>query len=277
MLTEKKKSLGEPLARRNVQSGYPVGIQAGVLSGSPSVGDGGVVVRMPSDGRHASALQRAASEDAAWDVFRASSRVRMDRRAPHEVVFHEDDAASCLYEIVSGQVMLYRLLADGRRQVVDLLSAGDLFGHCLTGIYDCSAETLTATELCVLDRRDIEQSGALMGHVNRCLMTRIEALHAHAVLLGRKSAIERVTSFLMGFVSGRGIVGCTGPEEGICDSRVVVLKMTRQEIADYLGLTIETVSRVLSELRRRGVITIEKNDRIRLVEVCRVCKLTGIH
>jgi CRP/FNR family transcriptional regulator, nitrogen fixation regulation protein len=57
----------------------------------------------------------------------------------------------------------------------------------------------------------------------------------------------------------------------------VVLRMTRQEIADYLGLTIETVSRVLSDLKRRGVISIEKNDRVRLHSVCRVCKLTGIH
>jgi CRP/FNR family transcriptional regulator len=57
----------------------------------------------------------------------------------------------------------------------------------------------------------------------------------------------------------------------------VILKMTRQEIADFLGLTIETVSRVLSDLKRRGVISIERNDRIRLVDVCRVCKMTGIH
>ena len=53
--------------------------------------------------------------------------------------------------------------------------------------------------------------------------------------------------------------------------------MTRQEIADFLGLTIETVSRVLSDLKRRGIIAIERNDRIRLVDVCRVCKMTGIH
>ena len=50
-----------------------------------------------------------------------------------------------------------------------------------------------------------------------------------------------------------------------------------QEIADFLGLTIETVSRVLSDLKRRGIIAIERNDRIRLVDVCRVCKMTGIH
>jgi CRP/FNR family transcriptional regulator, nitrogen fixation regulation protein len=128
----------------------------------------------------------------------------------------------------------------------------------------------------VLDRRDIERSTELQSHINHCLVSRIEALHSHAVLLGRKSAHERVASFLMRFVPNRGVVGCPGPKSD-SDDRVVVLRMTRQEIADYLGLTIETVSRVLSDLKRRGVISIEKNDRIRLNSVCRVCKMTGIH
>ena len=128
-----------------------------------------------------------------------------------------------------------------------------------------------------LDRRDIDQSTDLIAHVNRCLLMRIEALHSHAVLLGRKSATERVASFLMRFLPARGVVGCTGPGRPSADTELVVLKMTRQEIADILGLTIETVSRVLSDLKRRGVIAIERNDRIRLVDVCRVCKMTGIH
>ncbi len=96
------------------------------------------------------------------------------------------------------------------------------------------------------------------------------------MLLGRKSAAERVASFLMRFVPNRGVMGCVGPRSA-SDDKVVVLRMTRQEIADYLGLTIETVSRVLSDMKRRGLISIEKNDRIRLGDVCRVCKLTGIH
>ena len=225
----------------------------------------------------ASARLKGSGDDSAGRLFRASGRVRIERCDQHDVLFHEDDPATNLYEITSGQVMLYRLLADGRRQVVDILSDGDLFGHSLSGLYDCTAETLTPVEMRVLDRRDIEQSSELMGHVNRCLMTRIEALHSHAVLLGRKSATERVASFLMRFVAGRGIVGCAGPAKHEPDAQTVVLKMTRQEIADYLGLTIETVSRVLSDLKRRGYIAIEKNDRIKLHEVCRVCKLTGIH
>ncbi|ODN72345.1 helix-turn-helix domain-containing protein [Methylobrevis pamukkalensis] len=208
--------------------------------------------------------------------MRSAATTRVQSFANHETVFHEDDAADRMFEVVEGSVMLFRLLADGRRQVVDILSAGDLVGISLTGLYDCSAEAIGETRLRILDRRQIDGDAELQLHVNRCLMSRIETLHSHAVLLGRKSAAERVASFLMRFVPGRGVVGCAGPAEGD-DSRVVVLRMTRQEIADYLGLTIETVSRVLSDMKRRGVISIEKNDHIRLASICRVCKLTGIH
>lgn len=232
--------------------------------------------------RYAGTRLRAPVDDTAWTLYRASPRARLDRYEAHAVLFREDDAASHLYEVVSGQIMLYRLLGDGRRQVVDILGDGDLCGHSLTGLYDCTAEALTPAEVRMLDRRDIDQSTDLLAHVNRCLLMRIEALHSHAVLLGRKSATERVASFLMRFVPGRGVVGCTGPERhgerhNSADTELVVLKMTRQEIADFLGLTIETVSRVLSDLKRRGIIAIERNDRIRLVDVCRVCKMTGIH
>ena len=227
-------------------------------------------------GRYAGTVARPKADDRAWADFLNSPKARPSSAEAHQILFHEDDRADHVYAVSKGQVMLYRLLADGRRQVVDILGAGDLFGLSMTGLYDCSAEALTDCDLRIIDRREIDRSNELQGHVNRCLMTRIEALHSHAVLLGRKSASERVASFLMRFVQGRGEVGCAGPSSG-GDAKVVVLRMTRQEIADYLGLTIETVSRVLSDMKRRGVISIEKNDRIRLADVCRVCRLTGMH
>ncbi|HUG63008.1 MAG TPA: helix-turn-helix domain-containing protein [Methylomirabilota bacterium] len=232
--------------------------------------------RAVGTGRFAGTRTRKRPDDGAWAEYLASPRARSERFDAHHVVFHEDDDAKHVYEVTTGTVILYRLLSDGRRQVVDILGPGDLFGLSTTGIHDCSAETLTLADVRVLDRRDIERSMDLQGHINRCLTTRIEALHSHAVLLGRKSAQERVTSFLMRFVPNRGVGGCLGPQPG-GDDRVVVLRMTRQEIADYLGLTIETVSRVLSDLKRRGFISIEKNDRIRLPDICRVCRLTGTH
>ena len=192
----------------------------------------------------------------------------------HGVVFFEGDPATNIYEVADGSVMLYKLLPDGRRQVVEILGPGDLFGVPAGEVYDTSAETLTETLLHMLSRKDAENSDEVQQHMKRCLVHQVQNLHEHAVLLGRKSAHERVASFLMRFVPSRGDFACVGPK-GDEDQSVVTLHMTRQEIADYLGLTIETVSRVLSDLKRRKVIVMEKQDRIRIMNVCGLCHLTG--
>ena len=192
----------------------------------------------------------------------------------HGVVFFEGDPASNIYEVADGSVMLYKLLPDGRRQVVEILGPGDLFGVPAGDVYDTSAETLTETLVHMISRKDAEGSLEIQEHMKKCLVHQVQNLHEHAVLLGRKSAHERVASFLMRFVPSRGDFGCVGPQ-GEEDQSVVTLHMTRQEIADYLGLTIETVSRVLSDMKRRKVITMEKQDRIRVMNVCGLCHLTG--
>ncbi|WP_096176360.1 Crp/Fnr family transcriptional regulator [Cohaesibacter sp. ES.047] len=192
----------------------------------------------------------------------------------HGVVFFEGDPANNIYEVADGSVMLYKLLPDGRRQVVEILGPGDLFGVPAGDVYDTSAETLTETLVHMISKKDAEGSNELQQHMRKCLVSQVQNLHEHAVLLGRKSAHERVASFLMRFVPSRGGFECIGPEEGE-DQSVVTLHMTRQEIADYLGLTIETVSRVLSDMKRRKVITMEKQDRIRIMNVCGLCHLTG--
>ncbi|MCV6574280.1 MAG: helix-turn-helix domain-containing protein [Cohaesibacter sp.] len=192
----------------------------------------------------------------------------------HGVIFFEGDPASNIYEVAAGSVMLYKLLPDGRRQVVEILGPGDLFGMPAGDIYDVSAETLTETLVHLMSRKEAETSHAMQEHIKKCLVSQVQNLHEHAVLLGRKSAHERVASFLMRFVPSRGDFACIGPQED-ADESVVTLNMTRQEIADFLGLTIETVSRVLSDMKRRKVITMEKQDRIRIMNVCGLCHLTG--
>jgi CRP/FNR family transcriptional regulator, anaerobic regulatory protein len=141
-------------------------------------------------------------------------------------------------------------LPDGRRQVVELLGPGDVFGFAHRDLRDCSAETLAATRVRFIDRTSAERSCAFQRVLARQMLTQFEAMHEHTVLLGRKSAMERVASFLLR-LAGDG-------------EEVIRLAMTRQEIADYLGLTIETVSRSFSELKRRGWIVLEKQDRVRI-------------
>ncbi|WP_186385870.1 MULTISPECIES: Crp/Fnr family transcriptional regulator [unclassified Stappia] len=202
---------------------------------------------------------------------------RVQRHEQHHVIFYEGDQAERIFELQDGIVMLYKLLPDGRRQVVEILNRGMIFGTAGGERYDCSAETLTPVRLAVHDRREVDASAVLQSHVAKCLMSQMERLHEHAMLLGRKSAMERVASYLIRMVPNRGGEGCTGPLSETCDPHDLVLTMTRQEIADYLGLTIETVSRVISELKRRGVIRLERQDRIHVTRVCGLCQLTGIH
>lgn len=198
------------------------------------------------------------------------------RVGQHGHIFREGDCADRIYQVVDGAVMLYKLLPDGRRQVVELLSAGDVFGLTPLPIFDCSAETLVASNVIAYDRASVENSPDLLRRLSAHVHAQLCALHEHAVLLGRKSALERVATFVMHCVPGRGGFECAGPRAG-GDSAIVRLGMTRQEIADYLGLTLETVSRAFSELRRRGIIAIDKQEEVRVHDVCRMCQLTGAH
>lgn len=195
----------------------------------------------------------------------------------HSVVYYEGDPSKRLYELVKGSVMLYKLLPDGRRQVVEVLRPGDIFGLAGGDEYDCTAETLTEAEVNEIDLKQVERSNELQRTLSTCLTNQMRVLHEHAVLLGRKSAVERVASFLMHLVPARGGIGCVGPDNEEQDGFDLHLHMTRQEIADYLGLTIETVSRVVSDLKRRGVIRVDKADKIHLNKVCSLCQMTGMH
>lgn len=214
----------------------------------------------------------------AWDTLRQAQSTRRQTYSAHDVIYFEGDDARHLYELVSGAAMLYKLLPDGRRQVVEVLGPGDLFGFDMDAYHDCSAETLVATTVLVFNRRDIEASTAAQSHMARCALQQVCAMHDHAVLLGRKSAYERVASFLMRFVPDRGTTQCAGPDSDASnDEGVVSLNMTRQEMADYLGLTIETVSRVISDMKRKGVIRLEKHDKVVINRICSLCQLTGTH
>ncbi len=213
----------------------------------------------------------------AWTEYMKSERTKIHRYAQHEVIFYEGDIADRIFEIEDGTVMLYKLLPDGRRQVVEMLGPNGLFGFPAHGIYDCAAETLVPTVVRSVRRRDVEEAADLQQHIARCLLSQVETLHDHAMLLGRKSANERVATYLMRYIPDRGGLGCVGPTKTDADEQVVQLTMTRQEIADYLGLTIETVSRVISNMKRRGLIRIERTDRIRIMNICGICHQTGAH
>ncbi len=196
--------------------------------------------------------------------------------APRSLIFLEGDRANSVHQIVSGAAMLYKILPDGRRQVVEILGPGDVFGFSPTAVHNVSAEALTAVRCTAFERAVVERSLALMSRLSARLYAQLCALHEHIMLLGRKSSLERIASFLMRCVPGRGGPTCRGPARP--DQRADVrLAMTRYAIADYLGLTIETVSRSFARLKRRGIVSISKIDEVCIHDVCALCRMTGTH
>lgn len=175
--------------------------------------------------RHRRRTAAGGEPDADWSEFARSQRVKTQRLAEHEVIFYEGDPADRVYELIERgdalQAAARRSPSGGR-----VVSPEALFGIVGGKLYDCNAETLTPSVIHILDRRDLEGSNRFQGHVADCLRRQIERLHDHAVLLGRKSAFERVATFLMRFVPSRGVPGCHGPQAK--DEQVIELTMTRQ-------------------------------------------------
>jgi CRP-like cAMP-binding protein len=171
-------------------------------------------------------------------------------------IVHEDEAADRVYKVLSGTVCTYKVLSDGRRQIGGFYLAGDIFGlECGEG-HTLAAETITNAKVLVIRKSVLSalagRNAALTGHL--LLLTARELAHVQerVLLLSSKSAQERVVGFLLE-MSKRG---------SSSSGNSVDLPMSRQDIADYLGLTIETVSRTLWALENCGAIEISRRRRI---------------
>lgn len=167
-----------------------------------------------------------------------------------EVLVREGDPATHLFNITVGDVRVHKLLSDGRRQIVGFLSPGDFLGLATGDQYAFSAEALTAGSACRFRKTDYRKILREMPDLEHALLDRaaheLKAAHDQMLLLGRKTAMERLASFLVNLSDRARRAGGEG--------RLIELPMTRAEIADYLGLTTETVSRNTTRLKTRGVI-----------------------
>jgi CRP/FNR family transcriptional regulator len=204
-----------------------------------------VHIQLASQGMAARVMRPAAHLDAM--VVRVPARSQL---------FEQSAEVTSTFEILDGAVMLSRLMLDGRRQIVDILGPERLFGHAISAVPEVAAETLTACELRVSGAEHVVS----LDRVNSELRLTLDRLQAHAVLLGRKTALERVASGLVELAwLLAGPVGVDG------DLPVSYrLPLTRADLADWLGLVLETISRNLSQLQRAGLITIERQDRIHI-------------
>ncbi len=163
-----------------------------------------------------------------------------------EEIYGEDEQAEYVYQVIRGAVRTYKLLSDGRRQIGAFHLPGDVFGLESATTHRLAAEAILDTTLRLVKRKSLEQAAQNDVRVARDLwtITSGELQHAenHMLLLGRKTAMERVATFLLEM------------DRRLARTGMIALPMCRRDIGDYLGLTLETVSRALSELQQQGVL-----------------------
>jgi len=180
--------------------------------------------------------------------------------AAAEQLFDEGEPAEHVFNVTDGTLKIYKLLPDGRRQVTGFLFSGDFLGLASGEHYAYSAEAVTAARLCRFQRRRLDPFLRRHPEVERQLFDKASHELAEAqeqmLLLGRKTAKERIASFLLQLSRRAERRGLKGDP--------VALPMTRTDIADYLGLTTETVSRCFTRLKSEGTIQLLPQGEVRL-------------
>jgi CRP/FNR family nitrogen fixation transcriptional regulator len=163
-----------------------------------------------------------------------------------EEIYGEDEPAEYVYQVIQGSVRTYKLLSDGRRQIGAFHLPGDVFGLESGSNHRLAAEAIVDTTVRLVKRHSLDQAAGTDVNVARKLwaMTAGDLRHAedHMLLLGRKSAMERVANFLLEM------------DRRLSSAGMMALPMCRRDIGDYLGLTLETVSRALSQLHSEGAL-----------------------
>jgi len=161
-------------------------------------------------------------------------------------IFGEKEPAKYVYLVKTGAVRSYKLLSDGRRQIGAFHLVGDIFGFENDAVHRFTAEAVVETTVRLIGRDSLDtvadSDAAVTRHLLRMTSRNLEHAENHMLLLGRKTALERVAAFLAEMDKRLTALG------------VMALPMTRRDIADYLGLTVETVSRAISHLHDAGVL-----------------------
>ena len=193
-------------------------------------------------------------------------------RVSGETIFFEGETATHVYNLISGAVRLSKLLSDGRRQIAGFLFPGDFLGITMEDEHAFTAEAIIPSKFCQFSRARFDTFIDTHPHLERRLYAiaahELAAARQQVVLLGRKTAAERVASFLL-MLDARRSPSCRGavPDDDI------TLPMSRSDIADYLGLRIETISRELSVLKASRLIRLTSVQSVRVVDRDRLVQL----
>jgi len=187
-----------------------------------------------------------------------------------QILFREGDAARHIYEVTSGVVRVAKVLEDGRRQVVAFRYPGDIIGFPQDGLYHTECDAISSAEVVAHNIRDLE-SGERNPELHQRLVTaalkEIGAMQDHFMMLGRKTASEKTASFLAVLMerTGKPVGAYTHFE----------FPMTRADIADFLGLTVETVSRTITKFRNSKLIVLESSKSVIVLDQDALCDMAA--
>lgn len=208
------------------------------------------------------------SSELAGDDLTQLARIGIRMRfARNETLFSEGDEATHSYRVVRGAIRLCKHLADGRRQIADFVLPGDYCGFLYLETHRFTAEATSDLEVIAYPQRQVEALGeqipSMRRRLTKFLSSRLMNMQDHLIMLGRQTAKERVLGFLIRLAENRDAE----------DGEAIELPMTRQDMADYLGLTIETISRVLTSLRRKRLIALPNPRQFAIADIDYCCDL----
>ena len=211
-------------------------------------------------------------ESAELGAFRGLGRAL--RMRPGQTIFHQGDPASRVFTVTSGTVKLYTLLPDGRRQVTGFAFPGSFLGLGLEQDHAVTAEALDEVELCAFPRNRfrafVEARPGMERRLYGLAARELGDAREQLVSLGRKAAPERLATF---FLQCLGRVKACGDVPPVCFD----LPMSRADIADHLGLTKETVSRLIGRFRTLGLIRLVTLNRLEVLDRARLARLAEGH
>jgi len=180
-----------------------------------------------------------------------------------ENIFIQNDPSQYLYNITEGNVKIYQLLDDGRIQIIGFLYPGDFFGTYRNNKYNYCAQSIGELKVCVFEQkildRYLDENPVLSKELLNKTSFELTLAQDRITVLGKLKAVERISKFLLNISEQRERIGW--------QNNPISLPMTRQDIADYLGLTIETVSREFSNLKSSNIIKIISSKQIYLTDL----------
>ncbi|MBP0581079.1 helix-turn-helix domain-containing protein [Labrys sp. LIt4] len=220
------------------------------------------------DVRHR-ALCAAMADD---DLHRLEGIMSPTALQPNQTLLRQGDPCRKVYSLTSGMLRLFTDLPDGRRQITGFLLPGDYLGLVDDDVHSQSAEAVVASQLCAFPIRQMEllmgEFPSLRDRLHRMTRAALRQAHDSQLMLGRLAPLEKLAGFLL-MLDARAN---RQPRGG----RVLQLAMSRTDIADHLGLTIETVSRCFTRLKMQGLIRLPDAHLVEILHEDRLADIAGI-